>query len=147
MSLLNDLTEGIASALVAEFGPGCRVYPENQKQGFEAPCFFVQCVSPTSRLFLGMAGGAQRHFRENPFCIQYFPEELQAAREETCEAAERMAKCLEWIVAGGDAVRGSKMHWETVDDVLCFFVSYDLFTLTRTDEDGMDGYALAQSAE
>ena len=41
--------------------------------------------------------------------------------------AERLLSCLEYIALEGDAVMGTRMHYEVLDGVLHFFVDYDMF--------------------
>lgn len=41
--------------------------------------------------------------------------------------AEQLYWCLEYISVAGDLTRGTQMHYEVIDDVLHFFVNYDMF--------------------
>ena len=41
--------------------------------------------------------------------------------------AERLYWCLEWISVAGDLTRGTQMRYEVIDNVLHFFVNYDMF--------------------
>ena len=66
--MINTIIEAISTALDKTFGEGYEIYMEEIKQGLQEPCFFIQCLHPTTSLFLG-----KRYFKENPFCIQYFP--------------------------------------------------------------------------
>ena len=67
--MINSIIDSISIALNAEFGDCYKNYKEEKKQDLEEPCFFIQCLNPTQRLFLN-----KRYFRKNQFCIQYFPE-------------------------------------------------------------------------
>lgn len=120
--MINSIIEAISIALNAEFGDEYRIYADNIEQGLTEPCFFISCVNPTNNLFFG-----RRYFRENPFCIQYFPKDMSREKEECNETAERLFLCLELLTVDGDLVRGTKMRSETVDGVLNFFVNYDMF--------------------
>jgi hypothetical protein len=131
--MINSIIEAISISLNAEFGDSYKNYTEEVKQGLKEPCFFISCINPTHNLFLG-----KRYFRENQFCIQYFPADKQRAKEECNSVAERMEFCLEWLTVTGDLVRGSKMKYEVVDGILNFFVNYDLFVYKVTDSDTMD---------
>ena len=51
--MINSLTEGISMALNKEFGDDCTVFAEPVEQGLKEPCFFVFCISPVSRPFMG----------------------------------------------------------------------------------------------
>lgn len=127
--MINSIIEAISVSLNRKFGDGYEIHMEEIEQGLEEPCFFIFCLDPTNNLFLG-----KRHFRTNPFCIQYFPESSEKQRE--CnDVAERMYECLEYVTPDGYSkpVRGTKMKHEVVDGVLNFFVNYDCFTY-RTEE-------------
>lgn len=131
--MINAITESISISLNAEFGDEYTTYTESVEQGLNEPCFFVFCINPTNRLFLG-----KRYFRENQFCIQYFPADADREREECNAVAERLFSCLEYITVTGDLERGTKMKYEVVDGVLNFFVNYDLFVYKVETADAME---------
>ena len=127
--MINSIIEAISIALNAEFGDEYRIYADNIEQGLIEPCFFISCINPTNNLFFG-----RRYFRENMFCIQYFPKDSSREKEECNETAERLFLCLELLTVNGDLVRGTKMRSETVDGVLNFFVNYDMFVYLKGEE-------------
>lgn len=131
--MINSIIEAISISLNAEFGDKYTTYTESVEQGLNKPCFFVSCINPTNRVFLG-----KRYFRGNQFCLQYFPADKRQAKEECNTVAERLFSCLEYITVTGDLVRGAKMRCEVVDRVLNFFVNYDLFVYKVTDSDSME---------
>lgn len=120
--MINTLIASISIALNAEFGDKYKIHREAKKQGLQEPCFFIQCLNPTENLFFG-----KRYFRQNQFCIQYFPEDELHGNEECCAVAERLLSCLEYLDVVGDLVMGTKMRYEVTDGILHFFVNYDLF--------------------
>lgn len=120
--MINSIIESISICLNAEFGDGYRIYREAKMQGFTEPCFFIQCLNQTEKLFFW-----KRYYRENPFCIQYFPEDEFGGNRECCAIAERLFSCLAYLDVGGDPVMGTKMKYEVADGILHFFVNYDLF--------------------
>ena len=124
--MINSIIVGISISLNAEFGDEYTIYTESVEQGLKEPCFFVSCISPNHRVFLG-----KRYFSQNQFCLQYFPTNQDRAKEECNTVAERLFLCLEYITVSGDLIRGSKMYCEMVDGVLNFFVNYDLFLYRR----------------
>jgi hypothetical protein len=67
-----------------------------------------------------------RYFRQNQFCIHYFPASSNK-RAECYSVLEKLTNALETIEVDGDMIRGAKMHGEIVDEMLHFFVSYDMF--------------------
>lgn len=120
--MINSIIESISISLNAEFGDGYKNFVESVEQGLKEPCFFIFCLNPTNELFLG-----KRYFRQNQFCIQFFPQNKDQAKQECNSVAERLYLCLEELTVSGDLVRGTKMKYEVVDGVLNFFVNYDMF--------------------
>lgn len=140
--MINSIIEAISVALNGEFGDSYKTYTQDVKQGLKEPCFFVSCINPTHRLFRG-----KRYFKENQFCIQYFPQDKRQANEECNAVADRLFFCLEYVTVTGDLVRGTKMRSEIVDGVLNFFVNYDLFVYKRTEENPMEDISSSVSAK
>lgn len=132
MSIVNDIKTGINQALDEEF-IGITIYCEEVKQGFEEPCFSVFCLNPTNELFLN-----KRYFRTNLFCIKYFPKETESKNDECNDVLEKLYDCLELINVSGDLVRGTKMKGEVVDEVLNFFLHYDMFVYKDEIKDKME---------
>lgn len=128
--MINSIIEGISRAINAEFGDDHAIYAEKVEQGLKEPCFFISCIAPTKRLFVG-----RRYFRTNTFCIQFFPRDPDYEKEECNAAAERLFSCLEYITIDGDLMRGTGMKSETVDGVLNFFVNYDCFEIRQDSSD------------
>lgn len=132
--MINSIIEAISVSLNAAFGDDYEIHMEEIKQGLEEPCFFIQCLNPGMEQFLG-----KRYFRQNLFCIQYFPKSDEVVRE--CnDVAEAMYFCLEYITCKGDdkPIRGTKMHHELVNGVLNFFVNYDLFVYKTEEKVNME---------
>lgn len=120
--MINSIMESISISLNAEFGDRYKIYREAKKQGLIEPCFFIQCLNPTNRLFFW-----KRYFRQNQFCIQYFPENELHEHQECYAVGEQLFSCLEYLQVDGELVMGTKMKYEVVDGILHFFVNYDLF--------------------
>lgn len=121
--MINKIIDGIIATIRSEFKGDYDIYTESVEQGFEEPSFSILCLNPTVNQKLG-----QRYFRQNKFCINYFPKSTERRTE--CQAvAERLTWALELITVDGDLCRGTDIHSEIVDDVLSFFVNYDLFVI------------------
>lgn len=133
--MINSIIRAISIALNAEFGSGYTIYAEDVEQGLKEPCFFISCISHSHKLYLG-----KRYFRENQFCIQYFPPSGQQGAEECHETAERLEACLEYLEVSGGLIRGTAMHYEISDGILHFFVNYDCFVRSAAEQqDAMEG--------
>ncbi|MCD7819270.1 MAG: hypothetical protein LUH07_09510 [Lachnospiraceae bacterium] len=145
--MINSIIEGISAALNMEFGDDYKIYVEKKEQGLKEPCFFILSINPTHKLFLGTKDGRKRYFKENSFCIHYFPSDKLNPRTEIHSVCEQLEDCLEWITVDGDLIRGTQIHYEIEDDVLLFFINYDLFTYKTQEETAMDEFDLTQSVE
>ena len=91
------------------------IYAEEIKQGFKAPCFFVQQLKLTQK------DGLQNYYeRKADFDILYF------AQDETNEALETMGAELaeKLIFLPEPKLRGSNIAYRVVDKTLHFLVTY-----------------------
>lgn len=126
--MINDIINGIAVKLNQTFGADYKIYREDIKQGLKEPCFsIVHLQSDTS------AKLPNRYLRQNSFDVHYFPKDLNNAKAEMYEVAEKLFLALEYIKVIDNLCRGVKMRVEMVDNVLHFFVNYDLFIKKTTD--------------
>ena len=119
--MINKIIDGISVAINSEFGDPYEIYTESVEQGLNEPCFSILCLNPTIDQKLG-----KRYFRTNMFCVHYFPN-TDEKRSECLSVLERLMDALEIINVDGDECRGTKMHGEVVDNVLSFFVNYDMY--------------------
>lgn len=119
--MINKIIDGISIAINSEFGEDYEIYTESVEQGLVEPAFSILCLNPTINQVLG-----KRYFRTHQFCIHYFPSSNEKKSE--CHAVtERLMDALEFITVDGDLCRGTDIHSELVDDVLSFFVNYNLY--------------------
>ena len=139
--MINKIIDGISVAIDSEFGDPYEIYTESIEQGFTEPCFSILCLNPTLEQFLG-----RRYFRTNQFCIHYFPSSDEK-RSECFAVMERLVKALEVITVDGDLIRGTRMNGEIVDDVLNFFVNYDLFVYKEETEIPSDMESISHNTD
>ena len=125
--MINKIIDGISVAINSKFGDHYEIYTESVEQGLNEPCFSILCLNPTINQVLG-----KRYFRTNQFCIHYFPSSDEKVSE--CYAvAEDLFTTLEIITIDGDRCRGTDMHAEVTDNVLSFFVNYDMYVYKEKD--------------
>lgn len=120
--MLNNVTAGIAISIDQEFGDGYEIYTDELEQDLKEPCFFIMMLDPNIERRLSV-----RREADVPMSIQYFPKK---GRAECNDVAERLALyALECITPyeSDTWIRGKDMHWEIVDGVLNFFVTYNFF--------------------
>lgn len=131
--MINKVIEAISKNLYTEFG--YKVHMEEIKQGLQEPCFFIQCLNPAFRRFLG-----ERYLRNNQFAIQYFPQSKNAYQRECNQVAETLIWLLKWITLDGEKtpIQGTEMNYEITEGVLHFFVNYDFFVRREIEKDEME---------
>ena len=123
--MINKIIDAISISINSCFGDDYEIYTESIEQGLQDPCFSVICLNPTIEQFMG-----KRYFRQNKFCIHYFPSSPEK-RSECYEVMEKLMDALEYITVEGDVTRGSKMSGVVDDNVLHFFVNYDMFVYKK----------------
>lgn len=139
--MINGILKAMGAALNAEFGDRYTVIMEENMQELNEPCFFISCINTSVRLFPG-----RRYFRNNQFCIQYFPE-TGRINEECSGVAERLFSCMEYVSASGDLMRGASMQYKIANGMLCFFVNYDCFVRKTGEFLPMESIGIAEYAK
>lgn len=127
--MLNKIITGISQALDAEFndnGNEYTIYTELVEQDLEEPCFSIFSLEPSSKQIIG-----NRYKRQYPFDIHYFPDSklvdgISTLNNEINEVTERLFTALEYISIDSGLIRGTKMNAETIDNVLHFFINYNI---------------------
>lgn len=117
--VLNDVINGIAVQLDTLFG--YTVYIDSVKQDLAAPCFLIKAVTTSQEQEVD-----RFYKRQQKFDILYFPQNTEDPTREIETVTDALWMGLEYINMGSDIVRGVKMHREVVDNVLHFFVNYDI---------------------
>lgn len=128
--MTNDIVSAVSRALYETFGGDYEVHKESIEQGLQEPCFLISALEATREQFLG-----RRYFRTNPVVIYYFPNQTTALQYECAVVKDRLWDCLELIDVDGVTLRGTGMSGQVTDDVLAFYVSYNLFVRKGADEE------------
>lgn len=127
--MLNKIITGISQALDAEFNSeneGYIIHTENVEQGLDEPCFFIFSLKPSSKQLEG-----NRYERKYPFDIHFFPDTelvdgISTINNQINEVTERLFTALEYITVDNSLVRGTSMNAEIVDNVLHFFINFNM---------------------
>lgn len=131
--MLNEIIKGISMALNAAFGDGYEIYQNDVEQGLKEPCFLIAVLQPEITPMLG-----RRFIKRNPFDIQYFPTNPRN-NAEMFTVAETMMEALDFItLPSGDLLHGTSVNYEIVDNVLHFFVNYNLPMIRPAEETYME---------
>lgn len=118
---LTAIMDGISLKLNKTFGDDYTIYPEQVKQGLQRPCFFIKLLEPTSTKERG-----EIYVRENPYCIHFFPKNTNQPKAECYETLDELYHALEYIEVAGNLVRGINMKGEIHDEVLQFYVNFNV---------------------
>lgn len=131
--MLNEIIKGISMALNTAFGDGYEIFQNNVEQGLKEPCFFIAVLKPEITPMLG-----RRFIQRNPFDIQYFPTS-PGNNAEMITVAGTMVEALDFIsLPNGDQLYGTSVNYEIVDNVLHFFVNYNLPMIRPAEETYME---------
>ena len=131
--MLNKIITGISQALDAEFNTedeGYTIYTEDVEQGLDEPCFFIFSLKPSSKQLAG-----NRYERKYPFDIHYFPKDEDNINNEINEVTERLFTALEYISIDSGLIRGTNMNAEIVDNVLHFFINFNMIIRKEIEKD------------
>ena len=117
--MVNDIVNGISKAIYDEYGKKCKIYTESIEQGFKEPCFFIAVLDSDQARIIG-----NRYQKTIAVDVHYFPG-TKAKNKEMRSVAEALYSILERItLLNGDMLNGFQLHYETVEEVLHFFVTY-----------------------
>ena len=131
---VNNIIDGICTAINSEFGDEYEIYTELVEQGLKQPCFTVSCLRADISPML-----PPRYYKTNLFCIYYFPEEDIQKRLPSHEVKERLYNALEYITVDGDLTKGSNMEGNMVNnDVLAFMVNYNMYVVKEDSTSSID---------
>lgn len=131
--MLNEIIKGISMALNAVFGDEYEIYQNDVEQGLKESCFLITVLQPEITPMLG-----RRFIKRNPFDIQYFPTNPRN-NAEMFTVAETMMEALDFItLPSGDLLHGTSVNYEIVDNVLHFFVNYNLPMIRPAEETYME---------
>lgn len=136
--MLNKIIIGISQALDAEFNSeneGYIIHTENVEQGLEEPCFFIFSLKPSSKQLVG-----NRYERKYPFDIHFFPDTelvdgISTINNQLNEVTERLFTALEYISIDSGLIRGTNMNAEIVDNVLHFFINFNMIIRKEIEKD------------
>ena len=115
--MVNNIIDGIVIKIDSLFNNAV-IYTEEIKQDFTEPCFYIKLLRASQRQILN-----NRYYLEHSFDVHYFPGTADK-NTEMYDVASKLAG-LEYIISGSELKRGTKMNYETVDDVLHFYVQYN----------------------
>ncbi|MGE7623601.1 phage tail terminator family protein [Viridibacillus sp. NPDC096237] len=115
---INDVVTAIAIKLHDTFGDNYTIYTESIEQGFQEPAFFIALLEPNLKQAIG-----NRYHKTIPFDIHYFGKGNMDAHI----TADKLMCDMEYIQClNGDLLRGTKMRANLIDDVMHFFVNYNM---------------------
>ena len=122
--MMNGIIAGIGKALSDEFKDTYQIYMEQIPQGFKEPCFFIKMLKLDEKQMVG-----ERYFRRYFFDVRYYPDKHKKSQS-IWGVADRLQDILEMIkTPEGHLLRGTDRNAEVEDNVLHYFVSYNMFVI------------------
>lgn len=122
--MIDEIVKGISRAIFEAFGEEYTIYKDDVQQHLNEPCFYILHLRGTSD-----QKSPTRYFRHHLFNIHYFPKSDTHTKSEMRSVGDKLFLSLEYINVLDNLCRGTKMSYEIIDDVLHFFVSYDMFVI------------------
>lgn len=119
--MLNETINGIAQKLNQIFGDEYRIHIDTVKQGLKEPCFLIVVLEGNQEQVIG-----NLYSRKQSFDIHYFPQSKNGIIREVNEVLNKLLIELEYIEVNADLVRGTNINFDVVDEILHFFVNYDV---------------------
>lgn len=125
-SIINAIAHGIRN----EFHKNkYMVYTENVEQGLIKPCFFIhQLYRKQKHLF------DRRYIEKFCFDVTFFPKNRNS-KFECAKAENSLYSLLEFIDVDGDLIKGSNINSKIDDNILHFFIEYNIFILKPKEKD------------
>ncbi|MGF9913736.1 DUF6838 family protein [Paenibacillus ehimensis] len=118
---MEEITNGITKRLL-DLWPEITVYSERIEQGFIEPAFFVLQVGSSQQ-----RGVNRRYIRSAMYDIHFFPDRQGTELKRECEQVrDQLYEQLEYIKWDGTTYRGTGMRAEIIDDVLHFFMNFEV---------------------
>lgn len=118
---LSAINDGISIKLNESFGDEYTIYPEEVRQGLQRPCFFIKLLKPSNTKERDIT-----YRRENSYCIHFFPKSTNEPKAECYQMLDSLYMALEYIEVDGNLVRGIGMLGEIHDEILQFYVNFNV---------------------
>lgn len=123
---MNDITQGIVDALHHLYYGKVKIYTEVKKQGFEAPCFFVEMIDSFFDHELH-----NRYLEQGTYQISYFTNKTKGESPDYGDLQKQIRPISMVLTAlplrDGHTIRGQEISSIIEDDVLHVTVSFKRF--------------------
>lgn len=121
--ILDDVIKGISTTIINSF-PGSEIYVNEIQQGFKEPCFFIKMLKLDEKQVIG-----ERYFRRYFFDVRFYPDKNKK-NQSIWGVADKLQDLLEMInTPEQHLLRGTDRNAVVEDDVLHYFVSYNMFVI------------------
>ncbi len=140
--ILDDIVKGISSTIKKEF-LSMEINVNEIEQGFKEPCFFIKMLKLDEKQIIG-----ERYFRRYFFDVRYYPDRNKKSQS-IWEVADSLQDILELITTPkGHLIRGADRNAEVEDNVLHYFVSYNMFVIKpKNQEEHMENLQQKQGVK
>lgn len=121
----NEIVLGIAAKIKTIFKDkgDYPIYDKKKEQGLEKPCFFIKVLDGNEKREIGI----ENRFYRNLLNLVVIGHTLDGNTEILNDMIDNLYE-LEYIeLSDGSLIRAVKLHHKIEDDVLHFFIDYNLF--------------------
>jgi hypothetical protein len=141
--MVNSVIESISLKLNEEFGDAVTIYIDTVEQGLKKPCFFIRLLKSDQIKLIG-----NKYDMKNFFDVLYIPENESKCAKELNQVSETLYDVLEYITLESGLIRGTKMKGEARDNVLHFFINYDIGVCRQGETtENMEEYILKEGVK
>ena len=140
--ILDDVIKGISTTIINSF-PGSEIYVNEIQQGFKEPCFFIKMLKLDEKQVIG-----ERYFRRYFFDVRFYPDKNKK-NQSIWGVADKLQDILEMInTPEQHLLRGTDRNAVVEDDVLHYFVSYNMFVIKpKNQEEHMENLQQKQGVK
>ena len=139
--MINSIIEGITNAIYREFGNNYEIYTEEVEQGLQEPCFFVYCINPQNRIFLG-----RRRVITDQLAIQYIAKGPDK-KKEINDVFDRLNSAIEFIQVENIRLMVMDVTTNIGDGVLTVNPTYKFFVNEKESGDVMEEQKINQEVK
>jgi len=120
VNLLSIIIDGMAKEFDKHF-TDCKIYSERVPQSLSRPCFFIKSLTHSN-----VRQNPSIVSRSNSYCIHYYPEDINNSVTECLDVMQTLYSIMEHIQLDGVPAKGVNMRGEIHDEILQFYVDYNV---------------------
>ena len=125
--MINKIISGISNKLFENYGSKTEIYTESVVQNMAEPCFLINHIESDMDMIIN-----PRYYFNSRFDILYFSNEFDKYND-CMTVGCALFSVLEYIPFDNGVIRGTNMRMTFNDDILHFYVDYNLLVSNNLD--------------